>query len=153
MTLLYLSLIKKINFFLDEGQHWVCEQRAVQQAGTPLLQQAALPLSQKVLLPRYSRTTVCCTVVRHSISPTGSTTTQPESTSPQVGLQCAVQCTLVLGGPRSALPIKRIKYPNIIKSNVKVDFAFLCKQTANERQHAFSCIKKSYKSFLLQRKH
>ena len=58
----------------------------------------------------------------------------------------------LLGGPSPALPITRIKYTNIFKSNVKLDFSFLCKQTANERQSALSCIKNSYKSFLLQRK-
>ena len=60
------------------------------------------------------------------------------------------ESTELLGGPRPDPPIKRIKYPIISKCNVKVDFSFLCKQAANERQHAFSCIKKSYKSFLLQ---
>ena len=60
--------------------------------------------------------------------------------------------TALLGGPSPALPITRIKYTNIFKSNVKLDFSFLWKQTANEWQSAFSCIQNSYKSFLLQRK-
>ena len=34
--------------------------------------------------------------------------------------------TVLLGGPRPALPIKRIKHPIISKSNVKVDFSLLC---------------------------
>ena len=60
--------------------------------------------------------------------------------------------TALLGGPSPALPITRIKYTNIFKSNVKLDFSFFCKQTANERQNALSWMKNSYKSFLHQRK-
>ena len=41
-------------------------------------------------------------------------------------------------------------YQFLQKSNVKLDFSFSCKQTANERQKVFSYVKKSYKSFLFQ---
>ena len=41
--------------------------------------------------------------------------------------------TALLGGPRPAPPITRIKHINIFKSKVKINFSFLCKQTAKER--------------------
>ena len=59
----------------------------------------------------------------------------------------------MLGAPAQLYPSQDRK--NILissKSNVKLNFSFSCKQTANKRQKVFSYVKKLYKSFLLQRK-